>query len=108
MAHTTNAVVEIGTTATTLYEVPAGADFFTVGVIHIGNASADERTVTVYAVPAEGAASDANALVKDLKVPAGDFIQFGRGMDFGPGVLIQAVGDAAGLNGHVSGIAAGV
>jgi hypothetical protein len=61
------------------------------------NTSAAEKTVTIYLVPADGAALDANMLVKDRSIAAGQTITVSEanGHILEPGASIQAVASAA-------------
>lgn len=64
--------VVLTTVLQTLYTVPAAVTM-RAGVLRFTNTTAGAVTVTVHAVPAAGTASDGNAFVKALSVPASDY-----------------------------------
>jgi hypothetical protein len=68
---------------------------FTVTLIHIANATGNDRTVQLCAVPVGAAPAQANALLWDFTVPKNDFIEFGDGMILRAGWTIQGLASAA-------------
>lgn len=83
----------LATAAGTLYTCPANT-VMAGGQIHLLNTSTGAVTVTVYAVPAGGAAADGNAVVKGRSLAAGDYLLLDIPV-LGAGDFLQAQASAA-------------
>jgi hypothetical protein len=87
------AVAELTAAFTTLYTVP-GATKFTVGQLHLVNASPSAKTVRVCVVPSAGSPLQSNAILWDFSIAANDFIELAKGDIWDTGVTLQALASA--------------
>lgn len=62
----------LGTSASDIYTVPSGK-VLRKAIIRVSNITGAADPVTLYAIPAGGSASDSNAIVKALSVPANNY-----------------------------------
>lgn len=66
--------VQLGTSATTIYENTTGRNVKVMS-INFCNTDSATKTITIYAYPSGGSASDATTLYKNLSIPATDTLE---------------------------------
>jgi hypothetical protein len=94
---------QLGTSASTLYTVPAGTKTLVKRLI-AHNTDTSSRIITLYLVPSGGAAGVSNQVAKET-IPAEDYAVFDLDQVLEAGDTIQALADAASvITVHGSGI----
>ena len=86
-------VVQIQSTATTVFTAQASADFHVQSLV-AANVSGSDTTITVYLVPSGGSAGASNMIVHARKLPANSSSWIFDGNNPGlmqPGAFIQAL-----------------
>ena len=83
-------VVQLSTSFTTIYTVPA-LTTFAVSMVHIHNTSGSSVSVQVCLVPSAGAAGVANALLWNFGLTGLDFVEFTKGDYWAAGSILRAL-----------------
>lgn len=89
-------VFQLSDSFQTVFSLPRTLRFVTKS-IHLVNTSGSDAEVSVCLVPYGGAAAQANALLWDFTITAGDFVEFLEGDTWPAGSSLQAKANVTGV-----------
>lgn len=86
----------ITNTATDILTVPAATEYASVAILFCNYGTADE-TLTVYAIPSGGTASNTTTIMKNFILPAGNTYLFDTKLLMGAADKVTVIGAVGGL-----------